>query len=173
MTWEAVGVIAAIVLGVANLVWQRITWRQQVEGQAAVEALQRQQSDATLRLAEALERMERRQRDRPLGARAGDAPADRLRTGISARLVDAGKGRPRIVVANQGPAPARLVDVQVLGLPQAVVTPTRPGGVELAAGSEHTVSLALDTDVRAPLRVLVRWLDVGGPQTLEATLDPT
>lgn len=170
MTWEAVGVIAAIVLGVANLAWQRVTWRQQAEGQAAVEALQRQQSDATLRLAEALERMERRQRDQPLRTRADDPPSERRHTGISARLDSTGKGHPRIVLVNEGPVAALVVDVQVLGRPQAILTPSRPSGVELPVGREHAVSLAADADGRAPLRLLVRWLDEGGAQTLETTV---
>lgn len=172
--WEAIagaaGVAVALVLGVVNLAVVRSQRHVDAEYRERqdrnLEALQRQQSEAIGRIADALE--VQRKASAPPATGSSTAAAEPAQVG--ARL-ERGGTSDRLVIANRGPGRAVINDVQVLGQPDVIVGPTGLPDVDLLPGEEHALIAALSFGNTLPLKVLIRWSDGAGSQHREQTVN--
>jgi hypothetical protein len=134
-------------------------WREAQESE--LRATRRDWTEAFKRMADALER-----RDASQAGTAPHAPtpADLHAQGaqLSARLSSVKRPDDRLVVMNLGPGGAQLREVKVTNDPGALVEPTgvSPGDpVELVAGEEYTMPLAISMATPMPIEVWLQWRD--------------
>ncbi len=162
--WDTVIAAGGLIVAGAALARGWLTDRRSAKGtaetRAAITEVQRNMADALQRLAAAAEKA-------PSGT-AGIAPGSEAM--LSAAIAPIGLSH-QLVVTNTGDGPAEVIDVQVLGHPEVVVTDRSPRGRTLMPDERLSIVLALSMATPRALDILLAWSDSTGPHERVQTVD--
>jgi hypothetical protein len=163
VNWDAVVGVTAIVAVVISLVSLIISMKSGRAARRTREGMvhvQQQMADALGRVAEAQEAQGRRDE---VGASQKQLQSTEAGGTPSVRLIRTGSRSHQLQIENMGPGRIEIVDLQVLGQPEIVVRGGGdPRGVELHAGEEFNVIVAITLGTHLPLEVLTKWRDATG-----------